>query len=66
VYFLAAMAALALLTLLWSIAPDETVKTGISLALTFFSGAVLIGCAARLMRHRPTSDFSRSSPRCRL
>ena len=47
-YFLAAMAAWALLTWFWSIAPNDTIKTGISLALTFLGGAVLIGCAARL------------------
>lgn len=47
-YFLAAMAAWALMTWWWSLAPDETAKTGLSLALTLFGGAVLIGAARRL------------------
>ncbi|MCH7550172.1 MAG: DUF1674 domain-containing protein [Proteobacteria bacterium] len=38
----------ALLTVLWSITPAETVKTGLSLAATFFGGAVLFGAGAGL------------------
>ena len=49
-YFLAAMTAWVLLTWFWSIPPNDTIKTGISLALTFLGGAVLIGCAARIDR----------------
>ena len=46
-YFMAGLAAWALVSWWWSITPDETVKTGLSLALTFVGGAVLIGAAAR-------------------
>ena len=35
----------ALLTVLWSVAPEETVKTGLSLAATFFGGAVLFAAS---------------------
>ncbi|MFQ5765265.1 MAG: DUF1674 domain-containing protein [Rhodospirillales bacterium] len=45
---LAAIAAFALISWFWSITPDETVKTGISLAATFFGGAVLIAGGAGL------------------
>ena len=45
---LAVMAGEALLTWFWSIAPNDTLKTGSSLAVTFFGGAVLIAAAARL------------------
>ncbi|MBI2585571.1 MAG: DUF1674 domain-containing protein [Rhodospirillales bacterium] len=46
-YLMAGLAGWALLSWWWSTAPDETVKTGLSLALTFLGGAVLIGAAAR-------------------
>ncbi len=46
--FMAGLAAWALISWWWSITPDETVKTGLALALTFFAGAVVIGAARRL------------------
>ncbi|MFP6747016.1 MAG: hypothetical protein VCD66_05400 [Alphaproteobacteria bacterium] len=45
---LAALSAWALVTWFWSITPDETLKTGISLAATLFGGAVLFAAGARL------------------
>ena len=45
---LATFAAWALVSWLWSITPDETVKTGISFAATLFGGAVLVAAGARL------------------
>ena len=46
--FMAGLAAWALISWWWSITPDDSVKTGLSLALTFFGGAVVIGAARRL------------------
>jgi len=46
-YFMAGLATWSLLSWWWSIAPDETLKTGASLALSLFGGAVLIAAAAR-------------------
>lgn len=46
----------ALLTVLWSITPGETVKTGLSLTATFFGGAVLFAAAGRLSG-RPREVF---------
>lgn len=45
----------ALLTVLWSITPGVTVKTGLSLAATFFGGAVLF--AAARLDGRPREFF---------
>ncbi len=48
VYALAALAAWALASWFWSITPGETVKTGLSLAMTFLGGAVLFAAGATL------------------
>ena len=47
-FFLAAFAGWALLTWFWSITPSETLKTGMSLAATFFCAAVLFSAAGGL------------------
>ena len=47
-FFLAAFAGWALLTWFWSITPGETLKTGMSLAATFFCAAVLVAGATGL------------------
>ena len=48
IWSLGALSVWALFTVLWSITPAVTIKTGISLAATFFGGAVLFAAAARL------------------
>ena len=47
-YSLAGLAGWSLLSWFWSINPDETLKTGLSLAATLFGGAVLFAAGARL------------------
>lgn len=47
-YSLAGLAGWSLLSWFWSINPDETLKTGLSLAATLFGGAVLFAVGARL------------------
>lgn len=46
--FLAAFGSWSLVTWFWSIAPNDTVKTGLSLAASLLGAAILIGGAARL------------------